>query len=45
MYHVMRKTQKLKVGQYGDLIININEYLAVFPGSKAREKIGETELN
>ena len=40
----MRKTCKLKVRPYTDLMIDINEYLAAFTGGKASDNIGETEL-
>ena len=35
----MRKPRELKVRRYSDLMININEYLVVFPGAKASDKI------
>ena len=41
----MRKPHELKVRHYADRMIDLNEYLAVFPGAKASKKIGETELD
>ena len=37
----MRKKHKLKVKRYTDCIIDINGYLASFPGTKTVENIGE----
>ena len=41
----MRKPCKLKVRRYAAHMIKINEYLDVFLGAKASEKVGDTELN
>ena len=35
----------LKVRRYTDCLIDLNEYMASFPGEKPTEKIGVTELN
>ena len=45
MRHVMSKTHGLKLRCYADFMIDLNDYLAVFPGSKASDKICETEFN
>ena len=41
----MRKSQKVKLRLYADNIVDLNEYLNVFPGGKASVEIGEMELN
>ena len=41
MRHGMRKKHELKVKRYTDCIIDINGYLASFPGTKTVENIGE----
>ena len=41
----MGKSRRLKVRCYTAHLIDLNEYLAEFPGAKASDKIGETELN
>ena len=43
--HGIRKPRVLKVRCYADHMNDLNEYLAVFPGEKASDKICETELN
>ena len=45
MFHGTRNPCKLKVGCYAACVIKLNEYLAIFTGSKASNKIRETELN
>ena len=45
MRHGMSKPHGLKVRCYADFMIDLNDYLAVFPGSKASDKIRETSLN
>ena len=40
-----RNPHKLKVRRYADYMIELNEYLSYFPGSKSSEKIGDTKLN
>ena len=40
----MSNPNVLNVRCYAAHIIEINEYLAVFPGVKESDKIGETEL-
>ena len=45
MRHGMRNLRKLKVRFYAVQMIDLNEYLAAFPGAKSGENIGETELN
>ena len=44
MRHVTRKPRELKVRRYAYRMINLNEYLAVFPESKSSEKIADTEF-
>ena len=39
MRHGMRNTQILKVPQYADRLIDLNEYLDLFPGAKLSDKI------
>ena len=41
----MRKLRVLKVRRYAARMIDINEYLATFPGAKAGDNFFETELN
>ena len=41
----MRKPRGLKSRRYGACLIDLNEYLPVFPGAKAGEKNCVTELN
>ena len=41
----MRKPRGLKVRNYAARLIDLNEYLASFPGAKMTDKIGVTELN
>ena len=41
----MRNPHKLKVRRYSDCIIDTNEYFSAFPGAKALDRIGETEIN
>ena len=38
------ETTRFKVRRYDACLIDLNEYLDVFPGSKASEKICVTEL-
>ena len=45
MFRGMRKTRKMKVMWYAVSMIDLNEYLDTFTGSKASKKMGETELN
>ena len=45
MHRGMRKKHELKLKRYTDCIIDLNEYLAAFPGTKTVENIGETYLN
>ena len=41
----IRKPHKLKVRNYADRLIDLNEYVSDLPVGKASDKIGETELN
>ena len=41
----MIKPQKIKLRCYADHMVDLNEYLSALTGTKANEKIGETELN
>ena len=41
----MRNPHQLKVRLYAACMIGLNNYLGVFPVSKAIDKIGETKLN
>ena len=41
MCHVMRKPCELTLGLYADLMIDINFYLAAFPGVKSSVNTGE----
>ena len=41
----MRKTHSLKVRRCAAYLIDINEYLYVFPGAKESDRICETEFN
>ena len=41
----MRKPRRLKIGHYYADTIDIIEYLSEFPGSKAKDNIGDMELN
>ena len=41
----MSNPNELIVRRYSDCMIDLNEYLAVFPGANSSDKIGETELN
>ena len=41
----MRKLRRLKVIHYTDRFIDLNNYLALFPGAKLTEQIVMTELN
>ena len=41
----MRKPSGLKVRRYVACLIDLNEYLASFPGATFSDKIGVTELN
>ena len=41
----MRKPSGLKLRRYVARLIDLNEYLALFPGDALSEKIGVTELN
>ena len=40
-----RKLQELKVRRYAARLIDLNKYLAAFPGAKASDNIGEMEIN
>ena len=40
-----RNPHELKVNNYLALIVKLNDYLAIFPGSKEGDKLRETELN
>ena len=39
MHHGMRKLKKLKLRHYTAFMVWLNEYLTVFPGEKANEKL------
>ena len=41
----MSNPHELWVRRYAARLIDLNEYLFAFPGAKASDKIGETELN
>ena len=41
----MKKPRALTVRRYAARLINLNEYLASFPGDNLNDKIGVTELN
>ena len=41
----MWKPHELKVIRYADHLIDLNDYLAAFPGVKEVDNIGETDLN
>ena len=41
----MRKPRELKVRRYAARMNELYEYLAVFSGAKANDKIGETGFN
>ena len=41
----MKNPCGLKVRRFTDRMIDLNEYLYVFPGAKASDKTCETELN
>ena len=41
----MRKLTVLEVIRYADFMVDLAEYLIVFPGAKANDKIYDTELN
>ena len=45
MIHGTSKPSSLKARRYNACLIDINKYLAVFPGAKASEKSCETEWN
>ena len=45
MRHRMKKPHRLKLICYSDRMIDINEYLSVFPETKASDNICEMELN
>ena len=45
MHRGMSKPCILKVGCYAAFMMDLNEYLAVFPGAKESGKICVTELN
>ena len=45
MRNGMRKPSRLKVIRYVASLVNLNEYLSVFPGSQISDKICVTELN
>ena len=45
MRRCMKNPQSLKVRHYDALLIDLNEYLASFPGETMAEKMGVTELN
>ena len=45
MRHRMRNPQGLKVRSYADHLVDINEYLAVFPRANISDKICVTKLN
>ena len=45
MRHCMKKPHILKVRRYAVRLIDLNEYLASFPGSTIADKMGVTELN
>ena len=41
----INKPRELKVRCYTARVIDINDYLDVFPGAKVCDKIGDTEIN
>ena len=41
----MKNPRSLKVRRYDARFIDLNEYLASFPGATMAEKMGVTELN
>ena len=45
MQRLMRKPCELKVRFYNYCMVDINEYLTLFPGVKASDKIGDMEKN
>ena len=45
MRRCMKKPRSLKVRRYATRIIDLNEYLAYFPGATMADKIGVNELN
>ena len=45
MRRCIKKTLSLKVGHYAARLIDLNEYLASFPGKTIYNKISVTELN
>ena len=45
MRPIMSKSRGFKVRCYTARLIDLNEYLALFPGDTLSEKIGVTELN
>ena len=45
MRHCMKKTRSLRVRRYAANLIELNEYLASFPGDTTADNIGITKLN
>ena len=45
MSRCMKNPLRLKVRRYDARFIDLNEYLASFPGATMAEKMGVTELN
>ena len=45
MLREIRNPHELKVSHYLAHMVELNEYLAIFPGSKESDKLRETELN
>ena len=45
MFCVMKKTRIMTVGRYAARLIDLNEYLASFPGATLTDKIGVIKIN
>ena len=45
MRRFLKNPHILKVGRYDVCLIDLNEYLALFPGATMSDNIGVTELN
>ena len=45
MRRCMKNPRILNVRRYAERLIDLNEYLASFPGSAVTDKMGVTELN
>ena len=45
MYSGMRKPRGLKISHYAYRLIDLNKYLALFPGGKLSERIGVVGIN